>query len=292
VVSIVWSQSPVLASGRRHLHARASRSASERGSAVSRRPLSQWQARICASSLLAGWLVVTADFAQGAPQQDLLLRLSNPLSGLARVSADFDEDRDIGEHEEGSLRALQLRPVLGMAVNRRFGLISDTIVSTRDERFARVQSRHTVVHETLSLVPLRVHASGFQWATGAAGRFEEGGKWGIGPSVTLVQRDDNEISGLTLRHLWSTSEDHGDLSTIDAFTTWTRNGSGLTLRLEASYDERTREMLMPVALELRRMFNTSSVGLAVDLRTRYYVDAPGSTGRWGAGVGFTFSSLR
>ncbi|HVQ14912.1 MAG TPA: hypothetical protein VMS40_15030 [Vicinamibacterales bacterium] len=251
-------------------------------------------AKKCSSSLLAGWLVATADLAQGSTaQQDLLLTLSSPISGLARISADFDEDRDIGENEQGTFRAFRLHPVLPINLGSRFRLVSDTVLSASAERLVQTADPHwnrdTVLQETLSLSPARVQASGFQWAAGATVRHESDGEWGVGPSLTLVQEDATEVSGLTLAHMWSVSEDHGDLSTLDAFTTWTRNGTGLTLRLEATYDERTRQMLVPVGIALRRVFNTASVGVAVDLRARYYVDVPDNDGRWGAGVGLTFT---
>jgi hypothetical protein len=50
-----------------------------------------------------------------------------------------------------------------------------------------------------------------------------------------------------------------------------------------------QEMLVPVAFELRRVFTTASMGVAVDLRARYYVDVPENSGRWGAGLGLTFT---
>jgi hypothetical protein len=285
----VWRPSSARTRGNRPARVRASLFVNAPRSAVSRRPISRWAGRIC-SSLLAGWLVATAEAAHGATaQQDLLLTLSNPISGLTRISADFDEDRDIGEHEDGSLRAYQLHPILPIALGSRFRLISDTILSANTERLAETLSRETVLQETLSFAPARAHANGFQWAAGAVLRSEGSGKWGVGPSVTLLQEDANQISGITLAHRWSAGEDHGDLSTLDAFSTWARKGTGLTLRLEASYDDRAQEMLVPVAFELRRVFNTESMGVAVDLRARYYVDVPENSGRWGAGLGLTFT---
>lgn len=232
----------------------------------------------CCSSLLAGWLVVTADVAQGASaQRDLLLALADPLSGRARISADFDEDREVGDGKD-TLRFFQLRPIVSLPLSSRWRLVSDTVYSSS-----------SILEETLSLSPLRAHASGVRWAAGAAVRYEESGKLGAGPSLTFTQEDGNEVSGFTVAHRWSASEDHGDLSTIDGFVTWTHDRSALTLRLEASYDERTKDMLVPVGLELRRMFGTSTVGVALDLRARYYVDVPENAGRWGAGVGLTFT---
>jgi hypothetical protein len=145
------------------------------------------------------------------------------------------------------------------------------------------------LQETLSLSPVQVHAGGFQWAAGTTVRFGDGGKWGLGPALTLLQIDGNEVSGLTLAQVWSASGNDGDLSTIDAFTTWTRKRTGLTLRLQGTYDQRTGEMLVPASIALRRVFNTPSFGVGLDLRARYYVDAPRTTSRWGAGIGLTFT---
>jgi hypothetical protein len=290
VLSIVGLFSPVPASGRWRVCVPGSPSVGAARSAVSRRPTSRLPGKRCCSSLLAGWLVAISELVQGSTaQQNLLLTLSNPISGLARVSARFDEDRDIGEQEQGTLRAFQVHPIFSMALTGRFRLISDTTLSANVESLPQARTRATFLQETLSLAPSQAHASGFQWAAGPSVRYDEGGKWGFGPSVTLLQEDANEVSGIILTHLWSDAEDQGDLSALDAFATWVRGGTGLTLRLEARYDERTQEMLVPVGVELRRVFNTAAVGVAVDLRARYYVDVPESSGRWGAGLGLTFT---
>ena len=239
----------------------------------------------CSSWLLASWLVATADATQAQGGQDLLLTLSNPISGLGRVSADFDEDRNIEEGEHGTLHSIALHPVFSIGVGSRFRLISDGILSSSDTQSTRSSS----LQETLNLSPVQPQANGFHWAAGTTMRFEDGGKWGVGPSVTLLEEDGREISGIVLAHVWSASEGNGDFSTLDAFTTWTRNGTGLTFRVQASYDERSGEMLVPVGLAVRRVFDTPSFGVALDLRARYYVDIPTNAGRWGAGIGLTFT---
>jgi hypothetical protein len=256
-----------------------------RASGASRRRTSRLPGKTCSSWLLASWLVATADLAQAENAQDLLLTLSNPISGLGRVSADFDEDRNINEGEHGTLHSIALHPIFPVDLGNRFRLISDGVLSSTDTQ----SSSNSSFQETLTLSPVQPQANGFRWAAGTTVRFEGEGKWGVGPAVTLLQEDGNEVSGLVLAHVWSASDDNGDLSTLDAFTTWTRKGTGLTFRVQASYDERSGEMLVPVGLGVRRVFNTPSFGVALDLRARYYLDVPTNAGRWGAGVGLTLT---
>jgi hypothetical protein len=246
------------------------------------RPISPSRARKCSSWLLASWLVATTDVARGATAQELVLTLSNPISTLGRVSADFDEDRNLSADEEGTFHAFTLHPVFSIDLRNRFRLISDSVLSSSDTR----ASSETTFQQTFSLSPTQILADGFQWAAGAAMRFEGGGKWGLGPSVTLTQAEGNEVSGLTLAQIWSAAAENGDLSTLDAFTTWTRKGTAFTLRAQAAYDNRTGEMLVPIGIGLRRVFNTPTMGVSVDLRARYYLK---ETGRWGAGIGLTFT---
>jgi hypothetical protein len=242
-------------------------------------------------------LMLGASGAPAATEQDVLVLLTNPISTLSRVRADYDSDYDVGEEHQGTRQTFTLRPIIPIPLTDRWQLVSDTRV--------RFQSREEAVplpdghglgdtYETVFFTPRRMNKDDGTWGLGTVIRMDTAnsngvgaGGWGAGPAVTLVQQEGRSLSGITLAHLWGAAGKSSDESRLEAFASWTRNGSSITFNLEASYDSETQQTLLPVGFSVSRVMMAGSLFVAIGARARYYVDVPKNAGAWGLGADFT-----
>ena len=242
-------------------------------------------------------LMLCSSAAPAATAQDVLILLTNPVSTLSRVRADYDSDYDVGEEHEGTRQTYTLRPIIPIPLTDRWQLVSETRVrfESRAEA-APLPDGHGLgdIYETLSFSPRRMNSAGGTWGLGTVIRMDTAsangvgaGGWGVGPAVILVQQEGNSVSGITLAQLWGASGQSSDESRLEAFASWTRAGSSITFNLEASYDSQTQQTLLPVGFSVSRVLSVGSLFAAIGARARYYVDAPKSAGAWGLGVDFT-----
>lgn len=253
--------------------------------------------RACHTFVYSPLLMLCCSGAPAATEQDVLILLTNPVSTVSRVRADYDSDYDIGEEHAGTRQTLTLRPIVPIPLTDRWQLVSETRVRFESrEEAAPLPDGHGLgdSYETLFFTPRRMNSAGGTWGLGTVVRMDTAstngvgaGGWGAGPAVILVQQEGHSVSGITLAHLWGASGKSSDESRLEAFASWTRNGSSVTFNLEASYDSQTQQTLLPVGFSVSRVLTAGSLFVAIGARARYYVDVPKNTGAWGLGVDFT-----
>ena len=71
-------------------------------------------------------LMLCSSAAPAATAQDVLILLTNPVSTLSRVRADYDSDYDVGEEHEGTRQTFTLRPIIPIPLTDRWQLVSET----------------------------------------------------------------------------------------------------------------------------------------------------------------------
>jgi hypothetical protein len=242
-------------------------------------------------------LMLCTSGAFAASEQDVLMLLTNPVSTLSRVRADYDSDYDVGEDHEGTRQRFTLRPIIPIPLTDRWQLVSETRIrfETREDAVPLADGNGLGdTYETLFFSPRRQNSAGGSWGLGTLIRMDTAsangvgaGGWGAGPAVILVQQEGHSLSGILLAQLWGASGKSSDESRLEAFATWTRNGSSITFNLDASYDSETQQTLLPVGFSVSHVVRAGSLFVALGARARYYVDVPKNAGAWGLGVDFT-----
>lgn len=234
-------------------------------------------------------LAVTCGGSHAATEQDALVLLSNPLSDLDRFSADFDSDHDLGPEGDVERDTLALQPVFSVPVSAAWRVVSRTRLPIVD---TGGHSGLGDLYETLFVTPRE--RSEIAWAIGSTVRFDtasvpelSAGGWGAGPALALVQREKADVSGLMIARVWPLERGSGDVWRLEGFTTWNRDGVGVSLELDAQYDTQTRETTCPISIGVSRVVRSGALFVNIGARARYFVDVPVDKGPWGLGITLT-----
>jgi len=231
-------------------------------------------------------LAVTCSGVHAATEQDALVLLSNPLSNRNRFSADFDSDHDLGPDGDVERDTLALQPVFSVPLSGAWRMVSRTRIPLINT------GGHDGVgdlYETLFFTPSKRNE--IAWAVGSTVRFDtasvpelSSGGWGAGPALSVVQTDGSEVSGLMIARIWANQRDVGDVWQVEGFTTWNRNGVGISLELDARYDSHTQQTICPISLGISRVVRSGALFVNIGARARYFLDVPIDQGPWGFGI--------
>jgi len=233
-------------------------------------------------------LAVTCSECPAASEQDALVLLSNPLSDLNRFAANLDFDNDLGPQGDTERQTLSMEPTLSVHLSGDWRMVSRTRLPLID---THEHSGLGDLHETLLFTSSKGNA--ITWAVGGAVRLDTAsdeelgaGGWSAGPAVALVQRDGSEVSGILATRLWGGEPGVGNVWRIEGFTTWNRDGHGVSLALEAEHDSLTQETTCPISIGISRVVRSGAVFVNIGARARYFLDVPMDKGPWGLGITF------
>jgi hypothetical protein len=234
-------------------------------------------------------LAAACSGAHAATEQEALVLLSSPLSDLNRFSADLDSDHDLGLDGNIERTTFRLDATFSVDLPQDWRLVSRTelphIEAEDDKGWGDLD-------ETLLFTPSKQRE--VAWAFGAAVRFATAeddtlgiNAFGIGPAVSVVQRDGSDVSGLVAALIWGGTHDTADIYRLEGFTTWNRKGAGVSLDLQAEYDTVTNETTCPISLGVSRVVRMGASLVDVGAQVRYFLDVPIDKGAWGLGVTIT-----
>ncbi|RJT28644.1 transporter [Mesorhizobium waimense] len=256
--------------------------------------------------------VGTATLLSGAAgafaQEDteaLAEELSNPLSKLISVPFLGNYNGNVGAGEDGSQWFVNIQPVIPIALDANWDIISRTIMPVMIDQSNIFQGsgsqfglRDTT--ESLFLSP-RYSSNGFSWGVGPVFLLPTGtddllgaGKWGAGPTGAVIWQGSGWTVGILANQIWSFAGDssRGDfnqtyLQPVIAYTTpeaWT-----FTLQAESTYDWSTREWLLPINFMVAKLIKIGDQPVSIVAGVRYWADSPDSGPHgFGARLGMTF----
>ncbi len=205
--------------------------------------------------LISSLYTVSAS-AQDAPQPAaddaaaIAKKLANPIGAL--ISLPFQNNMDIGIGDyNGSRNTLNFQPIVPFSLNAKYSLITRYIVP--------VIAQYDITGESTQQFGLAdalvsgwisnaVVKNGFVWGVGAAfliptatNDFLGTEKFGIGPTVIVLQQKNGWTYGALVNQIWSVAGDgtRADVNQmyVQPFLTYNwKSGAGLTVNSEATFN--------------------------------------------------------
>jgi hypothetical protein len=243
-------------------------------------------------------VLVCAGPAQAESADQLAKQLANPVASLINVPFQLNTDFNIGP-ENGTKNTLNIQPVIPMSISQDWNLIARIITPLITQNDVRgnsgTQSGLGDINPTLFFSPKAPTSSGLIWGAGpvfllptATDDRLGGGKWGVGPSIVLLQQTQTHWTvGLLANQVWSVAgnDNRKDISSTFVepfFTKGLGQGRTLSLTSESTYNWETKKWNVPINLVYGKVTKVGSQMVNLKAGIRYYASTPNNYGpTWG-----------
>jgi hypothetical protein len=253
-------------------------------------------------ALLALSLICFAPVAASAQDADELSKqLSNPVASLISVPFQSNFDWGAGPDGNGFSYLMNVQPVIPIALDDDWNLISRTILPITYKDYLPDGSEFGLGDTTQSffLSPSKPGPGGLIWGLGpaillptATNDFLGSNKWGLGPTgVALVQKGPWTVGAL-VNHIWSVAgdDDASDVNQtfLQPFTSYALgHGRSLTLNTESTYDWEGEQWTVPINLMFAQVMKLGPQPVSLQIGGRYYAAKPEGGPDWGLRATFT-----
>lgn len=256
----------------------------------------QWMRSAAA---LAAFVAAVGGGGVAAAEDDsaeLAKKLQNPVASLISVPFQNNFEWGAGRSSDGFKYTLNVQPVIPIALNERWNVISRTIapVIHQDDLVPNTEQFGLGdITQSLFLSPADPGWGGIIWGAGpvallptATEHFLGGEKWGAGPTAVVLRQADGFTYGLLANHIWSfAGTDHTPnvnstfLQPFFAYTTKTY--TTFSLVSESTYDWGDTKWTVPLITTVSQLLKVKGMPIQLQLGPKWYATGPTNAPDWG-----------
>lgn len=243
-----------------------------------------------------GFLVATAStiapaagYAQAASAQEIAKQLANPIADLVSVPFQLNYDSGYGP-SDGHRTTLNIQPVIPIAPNSEWNLISRTIVPVISQSDIAGESSSQFglgdILQTFFVAPDKAPSD--EWFIGLGGAILlptatddmlGADKWAAGPAAIALQQNGPWTYGGLANHIWSFAGDDErpdvNLTFIQPFITYTTSKAWqYSFTSESSYDWETNQWSVPINISAGKTVTVSGMPISISGGIRYWAESP------------------
>lgn len=234
---------------------------------------------------------------------DLAKKLANPVAALISVPIQANYDDGFGADGDGGVWRVNVQPVIPIALNKDWNLISRTILPLIDQSdvpsLGQGETGVGDVVQSLFFSPVEATESG--WILGAGPVFllpsasdEALGvdKWGAGPTGIALKQTGPWTYGVLLNHIESfagSGDQNVSATFLQPFLTYiTGTQTTFALNTESTYDWDAQQWSTPINFNVAQLLRFGGQMLQVGVGARYWAESPrGGPEGWGLRLNLT-----
>lgn len=219
----------------------------------------------------------------------------NPVASLISVPLQNNFDWGAGPDDDGFQYKLTVQPVIPVALNEDWNLISRTIVPyVYQEKYLGTSQQSGLADTVQSFFfsPQKPTA-GWIWGAGPALQLptatddllgEE--QWGAGPTAVALKQEGSWTYGALVNHVWSfageSRRDNVNRTFIQPFVSYTTSTfTSFGVNTESSYDWQRSQWTVPVNASVQQLLKVGKQPITLQLGGRYYAEGPSGAPEWG-----------
>ena len=232
-------------------------------------------------------------------QAELAKKLSNPIASLISVPFQNNFDFGLGPNDNGFRYTLNFQPVIPVALNSNWNLISRTIVPIMHQSDVVPGTSQTGLGDIVQSFFFSPNkTTPFIWGFGpvlllptATNDLLGGKKFGLGPTLVVLKQKQGWTYGSLLNHIWSVAGDDARLDVNATFlqpfvsyttkTAWT-----VSLNTESTYDWTAQKWAVPINFSVSKLMRFGKQPVSIAAGPKCWATSP--TGA-PSGCGLRFS---